>query len=231
MRSPTNTRFSILCLSVVVTLLGLAAPRVAAAQERSQGASFFAGFDYRVMYLADAPSHGFGVQAGALLANGHLKVGFYAFFRPGPINPTTFTVTAAEGRSYRGSNQLRLRSDGAFLGAFVAPVVPLPGGRLVLEFPVAVGMSAFGFYLTDDDRVTPDGRRVSAWENELLGGRDSSFALGLEAGVRLSLRVPNNAGLLPYIGVQGHHAFGFDTYVSSHYSGVSLALGVQFGDL
>jgi hypothetical protein len=223
-----DPRLVALCLCA---LGGLAAPRVAAAQERPRGPSFFAGFDYRAMYHADLPAHGFGVQAGALLANGHLKVGFSAFFRPGPINPATVTVTASGGRSYRGSNQLTLRSDGAFIGIVVAPVIPLPGGRFVIEFPVSAGMSAFGFYLTDADRVTPDGRRVSAWENELMDGRDASFALGLEAGVRLSMRVPGVEGVLPYLGVHGHHAFGFDTYASSHYSGVSLALGVQLGDL
>jgi hypothetical protein len=213
-------------------LLGVvAAPRDAAAQTRSRGPSFFAGFDYRAMYLADMPSHGFGVQAGALLVNGHLKVGFSAFFRPGPINPATVTVTASGGRTYRGSNQLTLRSDGAFIGLLVAPVVSLPGGRFVLEFPVSAGLSAFGFYLTGADRITPDGRRVSAWENELMEGRDSCFTLGVEAGVRLSMRVPGVEGVLPYLGVHGHHAIGFDTWASSHYSGVSLALGVQFGDL
>jgi hypothetical protein len=231
MNHQNHSRILAVGLGALVGLASLAVTRNAHAQERPRGASFFAGFDYRAMYLADAPSHGFGVQAGALLANGHLKVGFYAFFRPGPINPATVTVTAAGGRSYRGSNQLTLRSDGAFLGLFVAPVIPLGNGRLVLEFPVAAGMSAFGYYLTGADRDTPDGRRVSAWENELQDGRDSSFALGMEAGVRLSMRVPGSEGVLPYVGVHGHHAFGFDTYASSHYSGVSLALGVQFGDL
>jgi len=209
--------------------LALVTP-AAAAQERPRGASFFAGFDWRAMYLADMPAHGFGVQAGALLANGHLKVGVYGFFRPGPINPATVTVTAAGGQSYRGSRQLTLRSDGAFIGVFVAPVIPL-GESLVLEFPVAVGMSGFGFYLSGADRDTPDGRRVSAWENELMDGRDASFALGVEAGVRLGFRVRGAAGVLPYVGLHGHHAFGYDAYASGHYSGASLAVGVQFGDM
>ncbi len=201
--------------TILALSLNLVTP-VAAAQERPRGASFFAGFDWRAMYLADMPAHGFGVQAGALLANGRLKVGFYGFFRPGPINPATVTVNAAGGRSYRGSRQLTLRSDGSFIGAFVAPVVRL-GERFVLEFPIAVGMSAFGSYLVGADRDTPDGRRVSAWANELFDGRDSSFAFGLEAGVRLGLRLRGAAGVIPYVGLHGHHAFGYDAFASGHW--------------
>ncbi|HSN98157.1 MAG TPA: hypothetical protein VLS89_07660 [Candidatus Nanopelagicales bacterium] len=189
----------------------------------------FVAMDWRVMGLAGHVSHGPGLSAGALFFD-HLKLGAYLFMRPGPINPATFEVQAAGGQTYKGSSTLRLRSDGAFIGAFIAPVFSIPGlDALSFELPVAVGMSGFGFYLTGDDRVTPDGRRVSAWENELLGGRDASFAMGLEAGLRVALRIEGMREVQPYIGAHYHTAFGYDTYVKPDYDGFSGAIGVQFG--
>lgn len=50
-------------------------------------------------------------------------------------------------------------------------------GRL---FRVTVGQGGFGSYLESENRETPDGRKPSAWENELLDGRGSSFGLGID---------------------------------------------------
>lgn len=41
------------------------------------------------------------------------------------------------------------------------------------------------FYLFGDNRITPDGRRVSEWENDLMGDNDAEFSLMYEGGVRL----------------------------------------------
>lgn len=187
----------------------------------------FAGVDWRTMYVADHFAHGPGAQAGVIFFGGHLKVGLSGFARPGPINPATFEVTPL--REYKGQSTLKLRSDGALFGLLVAPVFQLPGTPLSVELPVVFGQGAFGFYLHDEDRVTPDGRRVSEWENELLDGRDSFVGLGLEGGVRLALRFEQAAWVQPWVGVSVSTVFGYDTFVKPHYTGVSLTLGVQVG--
>ncbi len=54
-----------------------------------------------------------------------------------------------------------------------------------------VGYGGFGFYLHGDDRKTPDGRRVSEWEDELLDGRDADANnLVLDVGMRVAYRSP-----------------------------------------
>jgi hypothetical protein len=187
----------------------------------------FAGVDWRAMYAADHLSHGPGVQAGIILFDGHLKLGITGFARPGPINPATFEATLAQ--PYKGQSTVSLRSDGAMFGVFVAPVFAIPGTPLSLELPVALHQGGYGFYLTGQDRTTPDGRRVSAWENELFEGRDSSIGLGIEAGLRVALRLTDAPWLQPYLGVSYSTVLGFDTVVKSSYDGVAVALGVQVG--
>ncbi len=182
------------------------------------------GVEWRGLALARHLSHGPGGHVGVSLLRDHLVIGFTAFARPGPINPETFSVQAANGARYKGQEALALRSDGAFVGLYVAPAFRL--GRWVqIELPVAVGQAAFGFYLTGSRRKTPDGRRVSEWENELLDGRDSGVCLGLEAGVRVALEV--RTWLRPFVALHYFHTFGFDSYVRQDYAGPSLALGVQ----
>lgn len=187
----------------------------------------FAGFEWRGMYIADHLAHGPGVQAGITLLNGHLKVGLMGFMRPGQINPATFEVTLPT--EYKGQSTVRLRSDGAAIGLFVAPVFDVPGTPLSIELPVCVGQGAFGFYLTDDNRNTPDGRRVSKWENELLDGRDSSVGVSVEGGVRVALKLADAPWLRPYLGVSGSTVIGYNAFVKPHYAGIALVLGVQVG--
>ena len=97
-----------------------------------------------------------------------------------------------------------------------------------VELPLAIGQAAFGFYLPAKDRVTPDGRRVSAWENELFGGKDSSPAIGLEAGIKVAVKLPSAEWLAPYVALRYTWSLGFDTLVRSSYDGPSAALGLQF---
>lgn len=145
--------------------------------------SGFAGIDWRVTGQAEHLGHGPGFQTGVLLWQ-RLKVGLAGHARPGPINPQTFERQPADGQTYKGQSTVTLRSDGAFIGLLVAPVFPVLKDDIWLEVPLVLGQGAYGFYLTGSDRDTPDGRRVSDWENELLDGRDSAVALGIDAGVR-----------------------------------------------
>lgn len=206
----------------------LLSPAVTPAATPAVGA--FVGVEWRGLALADHLSHGPGVQAGVLLFGGHLKLGIAGFARPGPINPATFDVMPAGGATYKGQSQVALRSDGGLVGLLVAPVFDVPGtDALALELPVIVGQGGFGFYLSGDDRETPDGRKPSAWENELLDGRDSSFALGLDVGVRLAFKPAGARWVRPYVGAHYTTVFGYDTYVKDAYAGFGVAAGVQFG--
>ena len=85
-----------------------------------------------------------------------------------------------------------------------------------VELPLAIGQAAFGFYLPAKDRVTPDGRRVSAWENELFGG------------IKVAVKLPSAEWLAPYVALRYTWSLGFDTLVRSSYDGPSAALGLQF---
>ncbi len=206
-----------------------AEPVDAGAEERPRRVGVFAGSDWRLMRLADHTSHGPGVQAGILLARGHLKLGVYAFSRPGPINPQTFELQLDEGNEWQDQDRVALRSDGAFAGIFVAPVIPLGRTPLILELPVALGQAAYGFYLHDDDRVTPDGARVSVWEDKLLDGADAGFAMGVETGATLAFRIERARALQPYFGVRYQWAIGYDATMRDTYDGASFLAGVQVG--
>lgn len=98
---------------------------------------------------------------------------------------------------------------------------------LSLSTPLAVGYGGFGFYLHGEDRDTPDGRRVSEWENELFGGRDSFLGLMLDAGLRLAVVPPSAPWLRPYIGGYYTAVPGFDTVARASYAGLSGAIGIE----
>lgn len=185
----------------------------------------FVGADWRVMRIGGHVSHGPGFQAGLVLWR-HLKVGLAGFARPGPLNPATFRVPTASGAPYRGRSTLELRSDGQFFGLLLAPTFDI-GDVIALEAPITLGQAAFGFYLTGGDRDTPDGRRVSEWENELLDGRDAAIAFGVEAGLRVSFIAASWAR--PYVGAHYFGTVGYDAYVRDDYDGVTFAAGIQLG--
>ncbi len=192
---------------------------VAAAAEPAVGG--YVDLEWRGMGLAGHLSHGPGIGVGASLFDDHLRVGVAGYSRPGPINPQTFAVDA----DYDGSSSVNLRSDGGVTGILVAPGTDL--GRWHLDAPFLVGYGGFGFYLHGEDRVTPDGRKPSAWENELFGGRDSSFGVGLDGGLRASFAAGEH--VRPYVAARWSTIVGFDTIVTPAYGGPSVALGLTVG--
>jgi hypothetical protein len=140
---------------------------------------------------------------------------------------TTDRDRLANGQTYKGQDTLALRSDGNFLGLLVAPILDLPRSRIQLEAPVAIGQGVYGFYLSGDDRVTPDGRRVSKWEDELQSGKDSGFAFGIDAGLRVGYKVA--PWLRVVVGAHYTKLFGYEAFVTEDYSGPSASLGVELG--
>lgn len=220
---------SISNISVYATVVAaLACSSIASAEKRdSSTLGVFTSLEWRGMGLAEHFSHGPGMSAGVILFAGRLRVGFVSFGRPGPINNKEFEVDLGE-KSYRGKSQLKLRSDGAFVGLTVAPRFQVPSLKwLHIEVPAAIGQAAFGFYLQGDDRETPDGRRVSEWEDELFDGRDSSISLGIELGLRATAEV--RPWMQVYLGVSQFWTPGYDALAASDYGGPSVALGLEFG--
>jgi hypothetical protein len=195
---------------------------VAFADEPKVGA--FVDVEWRGMAMAEHLSHGPGFAVGASLLGGHLQVGVAGYGRPGPINPARFRVEVP----YAGKQEVHLRSDGGAMGLFAAPgaeIVP----RLHLDLPLMVGYGGFGFYLHGEDRETPDGRKPSAWENELLDERDSSFGLALEGGVRLAWQAGRH--VRPFVAARWSTIAGYDAFVRPSYGGPSLGLGLTLGSL
>ncbi|HJK99727.1 MAG TPA: hypothetical protein RMF84_21040 [Polyangiaceae bacterium LLY-WYZ-14_1] len=200
-----------------------------AASENGAGRRPLRGYlqlGWRGMGLADHASHGPEVGFGAVLFD-VVKVGFFSLARPGPLNPRTFDLDLPAGETYRGRSTVPLRSDGSVLGLAITPFIDLPVAEGVrLELPLAVGYGAFGFYLTGDDRQTPDGRRVSEWEDELLAGRDASGGLAIDLGGRVAFGLPGTDVLRPYVALHHTWIVGYDAALRSSYDGLSGALGL-----
>ena len=170
-----------------------------------------------------------GASLGIKLFNDHLKIGIQGYGRSGPINPDEFLVEASGGQTYKGSSTLRLRADHGVVGLFIAPTLRLK--KIQLDLPIGLGQLGAGFYLNGTDRETPDGRRVSAWENQLMDGRDAGFAGWIEVGARAL--IPLNSDHLS-LGVGLHYTWapGWQTYYNpdgSFYNNrLRLSIVVQF---
>lgn len=188
----------------------------------------FVGFEWRMLALAGHVSHGPGFSAGATFFDGWLKVGLAGFGRPGPLNSETFRVESSNGAAYKGSTTLDLKSDGSLVGLLVGASIPVVDW-LRIEVPVIVGQAGFGFYLDGDDRKTPDGRRVSAWENELQDRRDASIGFGADFGLRAVFTPNAMPWLRPLVGVHYTVLPGYDAYVTDDYDGLSVVLGTEIG--
>jgi len=130
-----------------------------------------------------------GVSFGVKMLNNHLKVGAQFYGRPGPINSQEYEITPSNGQTYKGKSTLSLRADHGTIGIFLAPVFDLDKVRI--EIPLSAGTMGGGFYLQDEDRKTPDGDRVSVWENRLMDEKDASFSTFYEFGGRVFLPLSN----------------------------------------
>ena len=186
----------------------------------------FLSLGWRGLALADHLSHGPEFQVGVRLFDGYLKLGIAGFNRPGPLNPKRFKVESATGQAYKGSSTLDLKSDGGVVGILIGTTIPVLDW-LALDIPVTVGQAGFGFYLAGEDRETPDGRRVSDWENELQDGRDSGFAIAFDLGMRAMFSSESMPWLRPYIGAHYTLTPGYDSFATSDFGGFSIASGVE----
>lgn len=171
-----------------------------------------------------------GIEAGVKIWKQRLQIGIVAYNRSGPINPHTETLNLAEGQTYRGKSQLSIRADHGAIGLLVAPQFKF--GRVTVDVPLIFGQVAGGFYLTGDDRITPDGRRVSEWEDELMGDTDAGAGFFVEGGIRAKVPLTPSGTVLAGLGVYYTQTLGLDTFVggSTYYNAPRIAAFLQFGN-
>jgi hypothetical protein len=139
--------------------------------------------DVGVMFLGGSVGKSVGTSFGIKLWKNRLKVGVLAYGRPGPINSATFETTPYQNQTYKGQSKLKLRSDWGVIGGFIAPSFKV--GKTEIDIPIAYGLGIGGFYLHGDDRKTPDGSRVSVWEDKLFNGEDATAGTVTDIGARV----------------------------------------------
>lgn len=184
--------------------------------------------EYSTLLHQDHIGHAVGFQTGVRILKNRLQVGFFYYGRSGPINGQTFSLDLPDGETYKGQSTIQLRADQAAFGLHLAPQFKL-GENWNLDIPIMIGQMGAGFYLFGDDRNTPDGRRVSVWENELMEGVDAGFSLHLEGGVRFKRQIQEHARLM--LGLHYAYAPSWETFVggTTFYNVPRISLGVEFG--
>ena len=223
----------LLTSTTVFIILFLASGAVSA--QRSDKLGFYLQPEYSAMFLDNHLGNAVGVNVGITTKSRKLDVGIRYYGRSGPINEhQEYALVLPDGETYKDQSTLQLGADHGYIGLEAAYNVYLKEDRLLIRFPVSLGQVGAGFYLKDSDRVTPDGRRVSEWEDELQDGTDAGFGLASEVGVHLfyqpissvdNLRV---GGGLNYTNTYGYTSFlGGDDFYNNKLR-VNVGLRVSF---
>lgn len=168
---------------------------------------------YSPMFHNDHIGNAVGAEIGASFLKRHLQVGFFYLGRSGPINPQEYIYSLPTGEDYKGKTELSVGADHAAFGLAITPIIPLAGKKLNLEIPLVFGQLGAGFYLKGEDRITPDDRRVSEWENELMNNMDAGFGLMLDGGIRVSTPIAKSGGIIGGLGFHYTQTFGWETTV------------------
>ena len=153
----------------------------------------------------------------------HLRIGIGGTSRPGPINPATFPLKLEQ--PYKGKKSVLLRSDGGATGLMVDLGLPMASDRLRVSAPIMLGYGGYGFYLVDEDRKTPDGRKPSAWEDQLLSGADSAFGVVVDGGIQVAFA--GDHVVRPTVSARYHTVLGYDASYSDRYAGPSVEFGLE----
>ena len=212
-------------------LICLTATPKANAQTMTKVGWYFSG-SYSPMFHADHIGHAFGGEAGISLFKRKLQVGILYYGRSGPINSQEYLYQLPEGTEYKGQEAISLRADHGAFGLGITPIIPLAKNKLTLEIPLVFGQMGAGYYLTGDDRNTPDGRRVSEWENELLDNMDAGFGLLVEGGIRVATPIAKSGGIVAGVGLHYSQALGWETTVggTDFYNIPRASFFIRFGN-
>jgi hypothetical protein len=213
-------------------LLSLLLLPLAAQPGSSPAVRWYLAPEGSLMLHGDHAGRALGFQTGVSVLRARLQIGFFYYGRSGPINPHTETLALPVGQTYKGQQTLSLRADHGAFGLMLAPQFPLAQGRLILDIPLAFGQMGAGFYLTGENRDTPDGRRVSAWENELMDGQDAAFGYVAEGGLRVRARLGAGSRTSAGLGIHYARTLGWSTAVggTDYYHLPRISMFMQFGN-
>ncbi len=154
------------------------------AQETKIG--FYLQSEFSAMFLDQHIGRAAGMNIGISSASRKWDFGFRYVGRSGPINEhMDYELVLPQGENYNGKEVLFLGADHGYFGLEVAKNWRWLDNRLLLRVPVSFGQIGAGFYLRGEDRKTPDGARVSVWEDKLQDGTDAGFGLASELGAEL----------------------------------------------
>ncbi|MCI4667757.1 MAG: hypothetical protein MRZ79_06315 [Bacteroidia bacterium] len=194
--------------NLMIALMGLAilCPNFSLGQNN---VGWFFTPEFSLMAMDQHLGRAVGFQGGVSLAQRRLNVGIFYYGRSGPINPHEVSFTLPGNQTYKGKGTIDFRADHGAFGVMISPQVEL--GNVKLDVPLLFGQFGAGFYLTGDDRITPDGRRVSDWEDDLLGNADAGFGFILEGGIRARTAINKNKGIEAGIGVHYTHTIGYES--------------------
>jgi hypothetical protein len=144
--------------------------------------SWFITPEVGAMFLETHVGKSVGFSFGFKVWKERLKIGFMAYGRSGPTNSATFDTKFVNNQTYKGKTSADLRADWGTFGLMLAPTFKVK--NIEIDVPIILGGGAGGFYLVGEDRKTPDGARVSVWEDKLFNGEDAAFGTMAEVGVR-----------------------------------------------
>lgn len=183
---------------------------------QDSGIGFYFQPEYSAMFLEDHVGNVVGAGIGITTKNKKWDIGIRSYGRSGPINlHQEYELVLPEGTTYKGKSVLLLAADHIAFGLEVAYNLKLKSERLGLRVPVSFGTFGAGFYLQDDDRFTPDGRRTSEWEDELQNGEDAGTGTYLDFGGQVLYQViPNKDHLNVFIGITYTSTFGYSRFLS-----------------
>lgn len=205
-----------------------AAPAPAVAAPR---VGWFLGQSTRILGNLGHVHVGMGTEFGVRWRN--LAIGASVVYRPASWSRHRQALPLPDGQTYRGQSTVQLGEQLMFGGLLIAPSVPLPRTPwLTLDVPVMIGVAFLGTPLMGADRHTPDGRRVSEWENELMNGRDTGLGFATDVGLRARLRPTRAEWFHVVLGVHYLFVTGYDNPIGpdpSALGGVSGSLSIVLG--
>jgi len=204
------------------------------ASSQEGGIGFYFQPEYSAMFLNDHIGNAVGVGIGITTKNRKWDLGVNSYGRSGPINTAQlYDLVLPEGTTYKEKSILKVANDHAFLGLEVAYNLRLKSDRLMIRFPVSFGQFGAGFYLLDDDRNTPDGRRVNEWEDELQGGKDAGFGLLSEFGSQIIYQIiPDNRHLNLFLGITYTNTYRYSSFLGDkdfYNNKVRGSMGIRVG--
>ena len=201
---------------------------------QENGLGFYFQPEYSAMFLGDHVGNAVGIGIGITTKNRKWDIGIRTYGRSGPINTgQLYDLVLEDGVTYKGKSVLQVANDHGYLGLEIAYNLRLNSERVLLRFPVSFGQFGAGFYLLGDDRITPDGRRVNEWEDELQGSNDAGFGLLSEFGGQVIYQVmPNNRHLNLFAGVTYTNTYGYSSFLGEedfYNNKLRVSLGIRVG--